>query len=89
MTIFAILYIEKMLYEKSSVYTFYGNYRKYTVYIKTVYTARRIYYILFKHKFRIFIVAYIPTLETVAVRRVPAAESFFCCWGWDPFKAGI
>jgi hypothetical protein len=42
MTIYAILYIEKMLYENSSVYTFYGNYRKYTVYIKTVYTARRI-----------------------------------------------
>ena len=89
MTIYVILYIENMRFQNSIVYAFYGMCGKYTVYIKTVYTARRIYYILFKHKFRIFIVAYIPTLETVAVRRVPAAESFFCCWGWDPFKAGI
>ena len=81
MTIYVITYIENMRFENSIVYTFYGMYGKYTVSIKNcIYGLTYIQFILFQHKFRIFVVAYIPTLEKDgAAKRVPA----------ESFKAGI
>ena len=51
-------------FKSSIVYMFYGIYRKYTVFIK-LYICGLTYrsYIRLRHKFRVDVVTYIPTLE--------------------------
>ena len=69
-------------------------YGKYTVSIKNcIYGLTYIQFILFQHKFRIFVVVYIPTLEK-AQQKGPSRELLLLgvvgsLQGWDPINYGL